>query len=172
MNVILETNRLILREFTIEDLPRMIEIGTNPIVMRQFPPELKTPERAKKVLDDVIEQYKDKGYSLYAVIYKADNKLIGFCGFLYNYTDDGKEFIELSYRLDNSYWNQGLATEAAIACRDFAFNKLNFEEFYSIIMDDNYASLAIARKLGLLEIDKVDAHGSRCLLFKITNKTI
>lgn len=166
---IINTQRLILRTMAIVDLDRLTEISTNPIVMAQFPPELRTPERARLILNKIIKQQKEKGYSLYGVIHREDNKLIGICGFLDNETDDGKKFIELGYRLDNLYWGKGYATEAALACRDYAFSKLKIKEFCSIILASNNASIAVARKIGMKQIDTVVYHGDECLLYKLTN---
>jgi [ribosomal protein S5]-alanine N-acetyltransferase len=82
--------------------------------------------------------------SLFAVIHRADNRLIGYCGFFHQEID-GTEEIEIGYRLDSNVWNRGLATEAAQAVRDHAFRDLKLQRVISLIHYDNSPS----RRIGM-----------------------
>lgn len=156
--MILETSRLTLRAFELEDLPRFTQISTNPIVMRQFPPTLKTAEAAETLMKKIVRQQKKKGYSLWAVIDKASKKLIGFCGLLQQ-TVEGEDLIELGYRLDNAFWNQGIATEAANAVTAYAFKELKLNDIYSLVSPDNHASRRVAEKNDMEIERQVNFHG-------------
>jgi ribosomal-protein-alanine N-acetyltransferase len=70
--------------------------------------------------------------SQFAVLSRADNQLIGYCGFFHQEVDGTNE-IEIGYRLHPNYWNKGLATEAAQAVRDHAFRDLNLSRVISLI---------------------------------------
>jgi ribosomal-protein-alanine N-acetyltransferase len=75
----------------------------------------------------------------FAVLSRADNQLIGYCGSFHQEVDGTNE-IEIGYRLHPNYWNKGLATEAAQAVRDHAFRDLNLPRVISLIHPENAAS--------------------------------
>src|SRR3954470_8765901 len=86
--------------------------------------------------------------SQFAVILRADKQLIGYCGF-FAQTVDGIEELEIGYRIDPAFWNRGLATEAAQAVRDYAFNDLCLSRVISLIHPENIASWRVAEKNGM-----------------------
>lgn len=149
MNRIIETERILLRTFCIEDIERFAEICANPNVMRYIG-DGKPVSRdviAEKI-PEWIELYEKQKYGLMALVMKDSDELIGFCGFLHQ-TIDGSEYIELGYRLDEAYWGKGIATEAAVAVRDYAFNVLEIPILISIINHQNDASKRVAKKIGM-----------------------
>jgi ribosomal-protein-alanine N-acetyltransferase len=149
MNPIIETERILLRPFCIEDIDRFAEICANPNVMRYI-------ADGKPVSRDVIAEkipewiklYEKQKYGLMALVMKDTEELIGFCGFIHQ-TVDEDEYIELGYRLDEAYWEKGIATEAAVAARDYAFNVLEIPMLISIINHQNDASKRVAKKVGM-----------------------
>lgn len=165
----IKTDRLILRPFEEEDLPRLTQISTNPIVMRQFPPTFKTASAAKKLHELIISHQKRKGYSLWAVMDKASKKLIGFCGFITQKVE-GEDLVEMGYRFDCAYWNKGLATEAAKACLDYAKDNTKLTDVYSMVLNDNPASRRVAEKVGLTTDREVNFHGRMHDLFHLKVK--
>lgn len=84
-----------------------------------------------------------------ALVMKGTDEFIGFCGFIHQ-TVDGSQYIELGYRLDETHWGQGIATEAAVAVRDYAFNVLEIPMLISIIIHQNDASKRVAKKVGMI----------------------
>lgn len=82
----------------------------------------------------------------------------GDCG-LTPQTVEGVTDIEVGWHTKREYWNQGLATEAAIACRNHAFADLGLQRLISIIHPDNTASRRVAEKMGM-EVEKSVPHGS------------
>lgn len=149
MNRIIETERILLRPFCIEDIERFAEICANPNVMRYIgdgqPVSL---EVITEKIPEWIELYEKQKYGLMALVLKKTNELIGFCGFIHQIVD-GDEYIELGYRLDEAYWGRGIATEAAMAARDYAFNVLEIPLLISIINHQNDASKRVAKKVGM-----------------------
>lgn len=149
MNRIIETERVLLRPFCLEDIERFAEICANPNVMRYIG-DGKPVSRdviAEKI-PEWIELYEKQNYGLMALVMKDTDEFIGFCGFIHQ-TVDGNEYIELGYRLDEAYWGQGIATEAALAVRDYAFNVLEIPMLISIINHQNDVSKRVAKKVGM-----------------------
>lgn len=154
----LETPRLLLRPMRIEDTADLLHIFTDPQVLAAFdarPFDQQQMERWVKRNLDHQEQY---GYGLFSVILKANGLLIGDCG-LEHMVPEGKPEIEFGYDFRSDYWNQGLATEAAAAIRDYAFQTLQLPRLISLIRHNNTASQRVAEKIGMhrtTEISRYD----------------
>ncbi len=148
-NLKIETERLLLRPFTLDDLDSFALICADPEVMRFI-------GKGKPLDKQTVEQqmvawmalYKEQGFGLLALTLKENKKLLGFCGLL-RQTVDEELYIELGYRLARNAWSKGIATEAAQAMRDYAFNQLGIEMLISIIQIDNIASKRVAQKVGM-----------------------
>ena len=151
-NFKIETERLILRPFTPNDLDNFALICADPEVMR-FIGNGKplNQEAVKGLLTGIISQYEELGFGLLAVTLKENNQLLGFCGLIRQIVDE-EPHIELGYRLARAFWNKGIATEAAQSIKDYAFNQLNIANLVSIIHVDNMASKRVAQKVGLIHI--------------------
>lgn len=146
--IVAQTPRLILRQLTLDDVEDLAAIYADPVVMRFFDGTY-TYEKTKQWLQErVFKFYEQRGWGLWATIYKMDNKLIGRCG-LTPQLVDGTEEIEIGYLLAKEYWGMGLATEAACFSRDYGFEKLRANRLISLIDPDNIASQKVANKVGL-----------------------
>ena len=126
--MILETSRLILRPFQDEDIGRLAELMANPRFHALFARPY-TREQTQTVLQKFLSWNQAGLPSQFAVIFRGDNYLIGYCGFLHWHLD-GVDEIEIGYRLDPDYWNRGLASEAAQAVRDHAFRDLKLSRSF------------------------------------------
>lgn len=108
MNRIIETDRIFLRPFCIDDIEPFAKICSNPNVMRYIgdgqPVGL---DIIAEKIPEWIELYEKQKYGLMALVLKKTNELIGFCGFIHQIVD-GDEYIELGYRLDELYWEKVL----------------------------------------------------------------
>jgi [ribosomal protein S5]-alanine N-acetyltransferase len=144
---ILQTTRLVLRPFREQDIDLLAELMANPDFMR-FSLGPYTRAQTQTVLDKLLSWNRAGLPSQFAVTIRADDTLIGYCGFFHQLVD-GKDEIEIGYRLHPDYWNQGLATEAAIAVRDHAFGDLKLSRVISLIHPDNAASRRVAEKIGM-----------------------
>ena len=128
LSPMLQTRRLTLRRFTDSDLDALAVLMHDEQFMR-FSRGIFSREQTAAFLERIFAGYRDDAPSQFAVIVRAENKLIGYCGFFRQTVDDVEE-IEIGYRLDANYWGQGLATEAARAVRDHAFNDLKARSCY------------------------------------------
>lgn len=145
----LQTERLLLREFTLSDVTDFANLMADPEVMRFSLQGPLNKEQAEKYFEKrVLSHYKEHGFGLFALFLKENKKFIGFSG-LIRQTIDGKQEIELAYRLHPQFWSQGFATEAAIAVTEYAFQKLHPEYLISIIDPNNERSLKVAKRIGM-----------------------
>lgn len=156
MNHIIETDRIYLRPFSMDDVESFAKICANPNVMRYIgdgKPVSHAVIAAK--IPEWIELYEKQNYGLMAIIIKGTEELIGFCGLIHQIVD-GDGYIELGYRLDEAYWGKGIATEAALAFIDYAFNELEIPMLISIIHHKNDASKRVAKKVGMKLMKQTD----------------
>ena len=154
---VLETHRLVLREFQHEDLDALAAILCDRETMRYYPVSF---DRA--AVADWIQRnrtrYANDGYGLWAMILKSTRELIGDCGLVLQSVDAVDE-IEIGYHVRRDLWNQGYASEAARACRDYGFANLKVDRLISLIRPENLASRRVAEKNGMTiwkEVTKVD----------------
>ncbi|NRA11750.1 MAG: GNAT family N-acetyltransferase [Crocinitomicaceae bacterium] len=156
MTQIIETKRLILREFTLDDFEAVYEFGSNLEVQKYTGDSLiESRETAKELIKKVwYHDYKKYGYGRWAVIYKPDNKLIGFAGLKYLIEIDESD---IGFRFLPEYWGKGIATEASLPIIDYGFEKLGLKRIIGIAMPDNIASCKVLEKIGLT-FDRVDGY--------------
>lgn len=154
--MILETERLILREMTHEDFTSLCKILQDDVVMYAYEGAFNDDE-VQKWLNKQMDSYKDYGFGLWAAILKETGIMIGQCGLTLQDYNDSK-VMEVGYLFRKEYWHQGYASEAAIACKKYAFSKLNTKEVYSIIRDTNIPSQKVAKRNGMTCIDKFVKH--------------
>ncbi len=154
--IILETERLILREMTESDYGSLCKILMDDEVMYAYEGALSETE-AKDWLLRQIERYKNDGFGLYAVVLKENNEMIGQCGITkQNWRNE--TLNEIGYLFQKEFWHKGYATESAKACKDYAFNVLGFDEVVSIIRDSNISSQNVAKRNGMTAIDESIRH--------------
>lgn len=163
----IKSGRLELRPFRDEDTDAIHAILSNPRVMEFSLKGPYTKQDTRDFLDRMQLSFSEKGYSLYAVIHSADNKLIGYCGFIEQIID-GIQELEIGYRLDPEYWNRGLATEASNAVREYGIKVLGKKRFISIIEDANKASIAVALKNGFSMEKATDFKGIPVGIYSFT----
>lgn len=146
---LLETDRLRLRRFDRNDSAALAPLFGDAGVMR-FGDGVQTEAWVRHWIEQVIHGYEAKGYGPLAVVEKETASLIGYCG-LFDFADiNGRPEIELGYRLIKQAWGVGYATEAATAVRDYALSELGIKRLVSLIDPANSASIAVARKLGMV----------------------
>lgn len=145
--MVLETERLMLRQMTQDDLPALCRILQDEEVMYAYEHAFSDAEAAEW-LNRQMQRYKDDGIGLWAVILKENGDLVGQCGLTMQDIPDGR-VVEVGYLFRKDCWHKGYATEAAIGCKNYAFDTLGVSEVYSIIRDNNTASQNVARRNGM-----------------------
>jgi RimJ/RimL family protein N-acetyltransferase len=148
---VLETKRLFLRPMLAMDIVDLLAIFTDPKVMASFGGEIFSREQMEGWLRRNLDHQAQFGYGLFSVILKENGRLIGDCG-LEQMEDQGA--AELGYDFRSDVWNQGYATEAALAARDYAFDVLGLPQLISLIRVGNLASKRVAEKVGMKLADE------------------
>jgi RimJ/RimL family protein N-acetyltransferase len=167
--MMLETPRLILRPFTAADLDRLAELMANKEFMRFSLGPLTREQTQERFLDKVIGWDRDGLPSQFAMIIRSSSVLAGYCGF-FHHEVDGKMEIEIGYRLDPTFWNRGLTTEAARAVRDHGFRDLKLDYVISLIHPENLPSRRVAEKNGMMLERQTTFRGFPTFVFSITQQ--
>lgn len=147
MELVFQTPRLLLRQMTIEDAPLILELNSDPEVLKYLhEPALQSIVAAEKVITDIIlPQYKNK-LGRWAVHTKHDNAFIGWCGLKFRpFLDE----IDLGYRFMKNSWGKGYATEAAQHTLDYGFNDLKIKLITGRVHIENAASIKVLEKTGM-----------------------
>jgi RimJ/RimL family protein N-acetyltransferase len=149
MSTELETDRLLLRQWREEDLDPYARICADPEVMRYLPGILTREESAKQI-ERFVRHWEEHGYGLWAIEEKKTGTFIGFIGLLrQDDWSEGEHKVEVGWRLDRSFWGNGLATEGALASLRYGFNRLKLPRIISICDPRNSASWRVMEKCGL-----------------------
>lgn len=163
----IETERLSLRQLTMDDLDPLYRILSDPESMRHYPAPF-TREKAVQWIEWNLENYAAHGFGLWAVMHKAGNRFLGDCGITMQHID-GEMVPEIGYHIDRAHTGHGYATEAARACRDYAFDVLGMETVYSYMKETNLPSQRVAEKNGMhLVRTYADEHGVATRVYAIT----
>lgn len=142
----IETDRLILREMTVEDLPALSCVLGDRDTMKYYPYAL-DKQRVRRWIDVNMERYQMFGFGLLAVCLKESGELIGDCGLTMQEID---RLIrpEIGYHIRKDKQRQGYAAEAARAVRDWAFAHTPFGRLYSYMTSANIPSQKTAMAYG------------------------
>ena len=148
MKVILETDRLLLKEYVEDDAESFFKLNTYPEVVRFVPdkPLLNVEQARQTLIDHPIADYRRYGFGRGACILKSTGEQIGFAGL--KYLDELGE-VDVAYRLLPAHWGQGLATEVALASVRYGFAALGLKRIIGLVMPKNIASVRVLEKTGL-----------------------
>ena len=147
MNIIIESNRILLRKFVKEDYKSVFEYGSN-VEVQKYTGEniLKSELDAKNIIKNrYLSDYKNYGYGRFAAIFKPENKIIGFAGLKYL---PGLDETDIGFRFLPKYWGLGIATEISIEIIKYGFEILDLKKIIGIAYPENIASCKVLEKLG------------------------
>jgi ribosomal-protein-alanine N-acetyltransferase len=166
-----ETERLIIREFTMEDFDDLNAMNSDPEVTKYILGRPFSAEESMNYLKSYLEFYKKKtGLGVFAAIEKETGSFLGWVCLRPFHTDDE---IELGYRLNQKSWGKGYATELAKTMVAYGFKKLNLKEIIAIVVPANKNSKNVLSKAGLKYLRNMDyksVDGDMNVEFWITTK--
>ena len=163
----METERLILRELTIDDFDALYAVLADSDIMQHYPYTF-DEYRVRGWITKNIDRYKTFGFGLWAVCLKSTGEMIGDCGITMQ-NINGVIKPEIGYHLHKKYWRQGYAKEAARRCRDWIFTNTPFNIVYSYMKSTNIASYRTAMSNGMRKIcEFTDAENETTLVYAIT----
>jgi [ribosomal protein S5]-alanine N-acetyltransferase len=168
MQIILETPRLIIREFIPEDEILLVELYRDPEVTKHV--TKRTDEETKQKFAEAIRDYETHpGLGRWGVFNPEDNDFIGVC--ILKPADSDPNHIELGCVFAKKYWGKGLATELAQALVKYGFEQKGLTEICACTNPENSASQNVLLKAGLVRHGNVFWHGSDLPFFRITRPT-
>lgn len=148
--MMIETERLILREYSEKDFSALYEIMSDPETMKHYP----APFDEKRTRDWIswnLENYRTYGFGLWAIVLKENGEFIGDCGITMQ-NIDGNLLPEIGYHVHKKYWRLGFGKESAGACRDWFFNNTEYDAVYSYMKYTNVESYRTAMAIGMKKI--------------------
>ncbi|WP_457866816.1 GNAT family N-acetyltransferase [Salegentibacter sp. F14] len=172
---IFKSKRLGFRNWTQNDLTEFSKINADLEVMEHFPKPLTKAETAE-FIDRLKKHYQKYGFNYFATEILESGEFIGYIGLAYqDYKTDFTPAVDIGWRLKKSVWGKGFATEGAMTCLEFAFEKLNLEHVISTCTEKNSKSENVMKKIGMEKIGefkhpKLKDHPEyeNCICYKIT----
>ena len=170
MNVVIETERLLLRTFTENDATLIYELNDDPDVTRYTHDPVKDIDHAKEILEKtIIPQYALYNHGRWAVHLKPTLEFLGWCGL--KYRAELNE-VDLGYRFKKDFWGKGYATEAAYASIKYGFNKLNLHRIVGRSEIDNVGSLKVLENCGMTYIRDEEVDGYPVRTYEIRRPSV
>lgn len=154
--MIFETERLYLRELNQNDFGALCKILKDDETMYAYEGAFSDQE-VQDWLDRQLSRYREYGFGLWAVVLKETGEVIGQCG-LTMQPWKNEEVLEIGYLFQRKFWHNGYASEAAAACKKYAFEVLKADEVCSIIRDTNIPSQKVAERNGMTKTDEWTKH--------------
>ena len=146
----IETERLTLRELTMDDLGPLYEIMSDPETMQHYPAPF-DEERTRGWIAWNLENYRKYGFGLWAVVLKETGEFIGDCGITIQ-NIDGDMLPEIGYHIHKRFWRRGFGKEAARASRDWLFENTDYDVVYSYMKYTNAGSYRTAMANGMKKV--------------------
>jgi RimJ/RimL family protein N-acetyltransferase len=145
----LETERLILREFIIDDWTAVLAYQSDPLYLRYYPWSDRTPGNVRAFINMFLDWQRERPRTKFqlAVIPKENKQLIGTCGIRINNVELRE--ANIGYELNYQFWGKGYATEAALAILRFGFEELGMHRIVANTLAVNKGSARVLEKLGM-----------------------
>jgi len=170
MDIVIETDRLLVRKFTEDDAPLLYDLNLDPEVIRYTHDPLTDVEEARKVLEEVIlPQYILYDHGRWAVHLRSGSEFIGWCGFK-NLTETNE--VDLGYRFKKNFWGNGYATEAARGCIEYGFDILKLHRIVGRALPANLASIKVLEKCGMKYLHEEMMYGYLHKTYQVSNPAI
>ena len=143
----IETERLRLYPFTLDDVDRLHQLFIDPGVRKYlWDDEVISKEIAKEIIEKSVAMSEEDGKGLWSVLTRESDELIGFCGFWFFHEPPQ---LEILYGIAPSHWGQGIATEAAKAMMSYGFEELRFDCIIASTDAPNLASVRVMQRIGM-----------------------
>ncbi|MNO52974.1 hypothetical protein D3C76_434070 [compost metagenome] len=161
---VIQTNRLILRQYNRSDFDEIYSILSDPVTM-SFWPKPFDKEQVTHWIERNLRSYEEHGFGRWLVVLKEKDVIIGDCGVVRSEINNKLEY-DLGYIIDKDYWNLGFGTEAAEACLSYAFKELHLDSICINMPTNHSASRRVAELLGLsLESEFVNSKNRNILTY-------
>ncbi|MBR4873596.1 MAG: GNAT family N-acetyltransferase [Clostridia bacterium] len=166
--MIIETARLIIREYTMDDFDGLYEILSDAETMKYYPRPY-DENGTRRWINWCLDSYRQNGFGLWALELKDTGAFIGDCGISMQ-NIDGEMLPEIGYHVNKKYWRRGYAKEASAAVRDWLFENTDFDCVYSYMNQENLPSYATAEANGMTRIKAYQDDEEALFVYAITRK--
>lgn len=164
----IETQRLILRHWTLEDVPSIVRIYGDPQTMRLFGRGVTfSPQQLTESLERVVAEYVDAGLGNHAAVEKGSLTIVGHCGV---HRGSDTEGAEADWLIARNRWGRGYATEAAVTVVKRAFDAQNLPAISGVARRENLASIAVMRKVGMSFAGQCERQGFPSVVYRLTRE--
>jgi RimJ/RimL family protein N-acetyltransferase len=155
---VLETDRLVLREVTPADAPFMLELLNSPGFLENIGDRgVRDEAQARGYIEDrVLASYREHGFGMWLVVEKGDEAPVGLAGLVRR---EGLDAPDVGYAFVQSVWGRGYAQEAAAAVVAYAKGPLGIPKLAAITTLENFASMAVLRKIGFIDRGTIQLPG-------------
>jgi ribosomal-protein-alanine N-acetyltransferase len=162
----IETDRLVLRPLALDDVDDFHRISMLPAVRKYLLDDVTiSRDRAKSLVEDSVKLFNERGYGLWFLSLRDNDRNIGFTGYLFFH--DPPE-LQLIYALEPDYWGHGLATEAARAMIRYGFDTLGLDVIKASADAPNAQSLKVLEKAGMRFDKREILHGLDTVFYSIS----
>lgn len=167
---IIETERLLMRKFTLSDAQDAFEMNRDHEVLKYIPTEpAQSLEEVKELIQNTtLADYDKFGFGRMAVILKSTQEFMGFSGLKNEPELNG---VDIGFRFKKKFWNQGFGTESALPFLKIGFESMNLNEIVAGAMPANKGSVAILKKLGMSFRDQKEFEGQLFDIYAISSQT-
>ncbi len=159
MEILIQTNRLLIRQVIDEDELGFYQLDTDPEVHKYLGNNPSTNmDEIRRTIKFIQQQYIDNGIGRFSVIERETNNFIGWAGLklITEETNGHINYYDLGYRLSQKFWGKGFATESAEAILTYGFNEMQLKEIFAIADSGNEGSKNILQKIGLQFVETFD----------------
>ena len=168
MNIHIETERLIFRDFEDSDVAGMYALDSDSEVHRYLGGKpIKSVDDAQRIINNIRQQYSNNGIGRWAVIDKQSGYFVGWGGLKLEDAVRDFNYIDLGYRLRREYWGKGIGTEIAKESLKYGFNTLNFDEICAAADINNIGSNKILSGSGMKLTETFYYDGNKHNWYKI-----
>jgi RimJ/RimL family protein N-acetyltransferase len=165
-NSVICTERLILRRVTKDDTGNLMEIFSDPVAMRYYP-STKNESETMEWINWTLKNYDEYGVGLWIVEDKVTGEFLGQCGIVPQEVDGVME-MEIGYLFVRRFWGKGYATEAALACKNYGFERLKLNRMVSLPDVNNIPSTKVAKRIGMQEMKIINKWGKEVYVYSVS----
>lgn len=159
----LETARLLLRMFTLDDLDVLARIFADPDVIKYIGTgQPASRQETENALNSFIRHWREHGFGRWAVVEKEHGKLVGYGGLRSLFGTP-----EVTYLLATACWGRGLGTEVARACLRYGFSALASQRIVALTKIENIVSQRVLQKVGMKYEKKAHYFGMQVMCYRI-----
>lgn len=165
----LKTERLWFRELRVSDAPSILELHSDPQVLKYVGEKpIAHMDQALQVIEDIRQQYRQFGIGRWATLLKSNDEFIGWAGLKYIEEINGRKHnYDLGYRFLPQYWGKGYGTEAAQALVAHGFTDMKLTRISGYADVAHPASINILQKCGLQFVNTFMEDGDLCAWYEM-----